>query len=213
VKLSGSAWTMTADADTPRTTVGAAHAQVEEALHTVEARGGPQSLCIRPNAFLQGMLGSAGENIWAGGDTLALALGDASVAFADVRDIALAAAHAMMADRAPSILEITGPATYSGTDIAAMLTRLLARPIVYQSLSVDQALARARAKGASDFIVQHQGEVLARLRQGAGSRVSHDFSDCLGQPARDIKPYLEETIRSCKHISYQNAPHHIPSPS
>jgi len=195
VKLSGSAWTMI---EGRHTTVGAAHAQVEQAMRAAQAAGGPQAICIRPNAFLQGMLGRVGDEIQAG-DAFSLALGDARVAFADIRDIAAVAAHVMVADAAPPVIEVTGPAARNGSDIAALLTRMLARPIRYQPMTVEDAMARVRASGMPEFTLRHQREVLTCLRQGAGSQVSSDFSDCLGRPASGVERYLEEVIQSCKH--------------
>jgi len=195
VKLSGSAWTMI---EGQFTTVGAAHAQVETVMRDTQTAGGPQGICIRPNAFLQGMLGRMSDELKAN-DAFSLAVGNACVAFTDIRDIAVAAAHAMLAARPPPVIEVTGPKAWNGTGIATLLQRILARPIRYTPITLDEAAARARANGTPEFTIQHQQEVLARLRQGAGSQVSSDFLHFLGQPARGIEHYLEEVRQSCRH--------------
>ena len=117
VKLSGSAWTME---EGRATTVGAAHAQVETMMRSLQETNGLECICIRPNAFLQGMLGRVGGEL-ASGDTFSLAIGDAAVAFADIRDIAAACAHAMSAASAPPVIEVTGPEAMDGMRIAALL--------------------------------------------------------------------------------------------
>lgn len=188
VKLSGSAWTME---DGRATTVGAAHAEAEAMLRTLWQAGGPEYACIRPNAFLQGMLARLGDELASGG-TFSLAIGDARVAFADIRDIAAACAHAMCAESVPQVMEVTGPEAVGGTGLAMRLARLLARPIAYTPLEIAAAMARARASKMPEFTLRHQEEVLARLRDGAGSRVSSAFHDVVGRPARSVDGYLAE---------------------
>jgi uncharacterized protein YbjT (DUF2867 family) len=188
VKLSGSAWTMESGRVT---TVGAAHAQAEAAMRSLREAGGPECACIRPNAFLQGMLGRLGDELVAG-DTFSLAIGDGRVAFADIRDIAAACAHAMVAASVPPVIEVTGPRAMNGQEIASLLENTLGRPIRYQPTDIDAAMARARASGMGEFTLRHQGEVLALLREGAGSRTSSAFQQLLGRPPRTVEDYLAE---------------------
>lgn len=195
VKLSGSAWTMrSGDA----TTIGAAHAEVEAAMAALaagERQGGegPRCVSIRPNAFLQGMLGRILTEVQAGGH-VTLALGEASVAFADIRDIASACAHALVAADVPPIFEVTGPAAIGGADIASLVQHLLKRPVSYRSITVAEAIERARAAGQPAFTLAHQQEVLTRLRAGAGSGVSPSFEATLGRAPRHAGVYLAEAL-------------------
>ena len=188
VKLSGSAWTMRPG---DPTTIGAAHAAAEVELQTLVGAGRCQGACIRPNAFLQGMLGRAAADALSGGG-VALALGDARVAFADVRDIAAACAHALQAPAVPPCIEVTGPAAVGGADIAALLQRLLSRPVAYRPIEVDEAIDRARATGLPEFTLRHQQEVLQRLRAGAGAAVSPDFQAVVGRTPREAGAFLAE---------------------
>lgn len=187
VKLSGSRWTMLpGDA----TTVGAAHAAVEAEIE----RGGVDHVCIRPNAFTQGMLGRIVSDL-AAGDTFSLAIGDAQVSFADVRDIAAACARALSAEAVPPPrIEITGPLAIGGAGLAGVLQGLLKRPISYQPISVDEALARARAGGATDFTIVHQREVLLRIRFGAACATSAAFESLCGRPALAPEVFLAEAV-------------------
>ncbi|MCA0241128.1 MAG: NAD(P)H-binding protein [Proteobacteria bacterium] len=188
VKLSGSAWTMRPG---DCTTIGAAHAAAEAELQALVAAGRCQGVCIRPNAFLQGMLGRVVAEAQAGG-RFALALGDARVAFADVRDIAAACAQALRATAPPAGIEVTGPAAVGGADIAVLLQRLLSRPVAYRPIEVAEAIDRARATGLSAFTLRHQQEVLLRLRAGAGEPVSAEFQAAVGRTPRTVDAYLAE---------------------
>ena len=188
VKLSGSAWTMRPG---DLTTIGAAHAAAEAELQALVDAGRCQGVCIRPNAFLQGMLARAVADARSGG-SVALALGDARVAFADVRDIAAACAQALQAPAVPACIQVTGPAAVGGADVAALLQRLLSRPVAYRSIEVAEAIERARASGLPEFTLRHQHEVLQRLRAGAGEAVSPDFQAVVGRPARAAGAFLAE---------------------
>ncbi|WP_423458327.1 NAD(P)H-binding protein [Ottowia sp. VDI28] len=188
VKLSGSAWTMEAGRVT---TVGAAHALVEAMLHSLHDTYGFEYTCIRPNAFLQGMLGRLDGELNSG-NTFSLAIGDAAVAFADIRDIAAAGAHAMAAASVPPLIEVTGSEAISGARIAFLLGQMLARPIGYRPLDIDAAMDRARASGMPEFTLRHQREVLSLLREGAGSQSSDDFQNLLGRPSRSVDSFLAE---------------------
>ncbi|MBH1964084.1 MAG: NmrA family NAD(P)-binding protein [Comamonadaceae bacterium] len=190
VKLSGSAWTMV---EGRMTTVGAAHAQVEATMRAVQKSGGPECICIRPNAFLQGILGRIGTEL-SNGDTFSLGIGPARVAFADIRDIAAACAHAMAARSTPQTIEVTGPEALGGEEIAGLLVQMLGKPIRYKPLDISEAMARARAGGADDFTLRHQTEVLTVLREGVGEKVSPDFQSVLGRAPRTVQSYLAEVI-------------------
>lgn len=188
VKLSGSAWTMLPD---DCTTIGAAHAAVEAELNDLAAAGRCQATCVRPNAFLQGMLGRVVAEAQASGG-FSLALGDARVAFADVRDIAAACTHALQAPEVPACIEVSGPAAVGGAEVASRLQRLLSRPVSYRPIEVSRAIERARAAGMPEFTLKHQQEVLQRLRAGAGDAVSPDFQRVVGRAPRTVDAYLAE---------------------
>jgi uncharacterized protein YbjT (DUF2867 family) len=192
VKLSGSAWTLRPGEET---TVGAAHASVEAEVRSRAAQAAIEHCCVRPNAFLQGMLARVPAEV-AAGDSFSLAIGDASVAFADVRDIASACATALSTPSAlPAQVEVSGPRAVGGAGLAAILQGLLGRPVAYRAISVDAAVARARAAGATEFVLAHQREVLALLHAGAGSAVSPDFEALCGRAARAPDAFLAESVR------------------
>lgn len=188
VKLSGSAWTMV---EGRMTSVGAAHAQVEATMRVVQESGGPECICIRPNAFLQGILGRIGTEL-SNSDTFSLGIGPARVAFADIRDIAAACAHAMASQSTPPTIEVTGPEALGGEKIADLLAQMLGKPIHYKPLEIHEAMARARESGADDFTLRHQTEVLTLLREGVGEKISLDFQSALGRAPRTVQDYLAE---------------------
>jgi uncharacterized protein YbjT (DUF2867 family) len=187
VKLSGSSWTMRAGAETAS---GAQHAQSERAL----AASGLAHAIVRPNAFMQVALGGVAAML-AAGDTLTLTLGEARVAYIDVRDIADVAAHALLADGAANgVHEITGPAALGGAELAAIARELTGRPIAYRPGDPAQALAKLRAQGLSEFELRHRAEMMALLAAGAAERVTDTVPRLLGRTARDARSFLAEVV-------------------
>lgn len=191
VKLSGSSWTLQPGA---ATTVGAAHAAVESELRALAESAGLNVVCIRPNAFTQGMLARVCAQAMADG-AFSLAIGAARVSFADVRDIAAACVRALVAEAPlPASIEVTGPVAMGGADLARSLEGLLRRAVAYQPMGVDDAVARARATGAPEFVLQHQREVLLRLQAGAGAAVDPGFEQLTGRAARAPDIFLSEAV-------------------
>jgi len=190
VKLSGSSWTLRPGAETAS---GAQHARSERALAT----SGIAHTIVRPNAFMQGALGGVAAALAAGetGETFALALGQAKVAYIDVRDIADVAAHALLADAAGNpVHEITGPAAFGGAELAAIAAGLTGRPIAYRPGDPEKVLAGLRAQGASEFDLRHRAEMMALLAAGAAERVTDTVPRLLGRPARDVRGFLAEAL-------------------
>jgi uncharacterized protein YbjT (DUF2867 family) len=188
VKLSGSAWTMNPGS---MTRVGAAHARVEQALSELQV----PTVNVRPNAFVQGMLGRIPAQLRQG-NHFTLVSEVAKVAYTDIRDIADFCTLALTALSVPEgTWEITGPSAWSGADIAGELSSLLGRSIKCQILSIDDSITRVRASGESDYVLAHQREVLELIVAGAANRVTSVFSDVTGTLARSPLGYLDEALR------------------
>lgn len=187
VKLSGSSWTM----QPGRTTsTGAAHAQVEAAI---TATGIGHSF-VRPNAFLPGMLARIPEQL-AKGDSFSLAFGAARVAFVDVRDIAAVVAHALIAtEPLGPLLQLTGPQAWSGDEIARAASAATGRSIIHQSIPVEAALAAARARGESGYMLRHLREVLELMEQGAAAETTDTVERECGRPAGSVDAWLREAL-------------------
>jgi uncharacterized protein YbjT (DUF2867 family) len=185
VKLSGSAWTY---APTP-TVSGAAHARVEAAL----AASGLAYVLVRPNAFVQTSLARLPVEL-SRGDSFTLAWGDGAVPLIDVRDIAAVAAHALLHRDVSGTFAISGPCDLTGNDIATAAGIIAGRSIAYQPLAIEAAVAGARARGESPFMLTHVREVFERIQAGAAAGPTDETPRLLGHAARPIEDWLRDML-------------------
>lgn len=187
VKLSGSSWTMQPN---HMTSTGAAHAQVEAVIE----RTSIAHTFIRPNVFMQGMLGRLPGQI-AQGDSFGLAIGAARAAFIDINDIAAVAARALLAEQTLGpVLDITGPQAWSGDDIARIASAVTGRPVSYRPLQMDAALAGPRAAGESAYMQRHLSEVWTLMTQGAAAATTDVVPAICHRPAGAVEPWLRRAL-------------------
>lgn len=187
VKLSGSSWTMQPN---NMTSTGAAHAQVEAVIE----RSGVAHTFVRPNVFMQGMLGRIPGQI-AQDDSFGLAIGAAGAAFIDINDIAAVAARALLAEQTLGpVLDITGPQACSGDDIARIASAVAGRPVSYRPLQIDAALAGPRAAGESDWMQRHLSEVWTLMMQGAAAATTDVVPAICHRPAGSVEPWLRRAL-------------------
>lgn len=180
VKISGSDWTI----DPPNASIsGDAHAAVEWHLRGLNI----EHVSIRPNAWMQvALLNTIRQAVT--GQVLASRHGAAEVAYIDARDIADVAVHQLLAPRvADKPLIITGGKAVSTRDIAAMLARVLHRPIgvAESSGSVTPLLGDSFEHRA----VAQFGTLIAAGRAATVNRV---VPELLGRAPRSVEAFIAE---------------------
>jgi len=108
-------------------------------------RAGVPCVLLRPAAFYQNLLTSAGS-IRRG--VLPAPMGTARVAMVDARDVGVSAAAALLSPAlAGRTLTLTGPAPLTYAEAAAVLTRVLGRPVGYTDVAPDLAKQGMAAAG------------------------------------------------------------------
>ncbi|MFN0163200.1 MAG: NmrA family NAD(P)-binding protein [Burkholderiales bacterium] len=186
VKLSGSAWTL---GDSP-TVTGALHMEVEAALAATDL----ESVCLRPNAFAQTSLARLPAEL-AQGDTFSLAWGVGRVPLIDLRDIAAVAGHALAAVQPRPVIELSGSTDLGGAELAVLASRLTGRAIRYRPIAPEQALAAARGRGESAFVIEHLRQVFERIGQGLAAGPAEGVAGTLGRPPRPVEEWLGEALQ------------------
>jgi uncharacterized protein YbjT (DUF2867 family) len=180
VKISGSDWTI----DPPGASIsGDAHAAVEWHLRGLNV----EHVSIRPNAWMQVALLNTIRQA-ATGQVLNARHGAAGVAYIDARDIADVAVHQLLAPRvADKPLIITGAEAVSTRDIAAILARVLHRPIgvTESSGSVTPYLGDSFEHRA----VAQFGTLIAAGRAATTTRV---IPELLGRAPRSVDAFITE---------------------
>jgi NAD(P)H dehydrogenase (quinone) len=168
--------------------VGRAHAAIERRLE----RSGMEWTILRPNYFMQNLLGLA-PAISAG--ALPMALDEHRLAPVDARDIA-AVATAVLGDPLPHrarTYELTGPESLTPADIADRLSAGVGRRVTHVPLTLEVLRSSAAAAGAPEWIQQHVVELMD-LYAGDESVgvVSKDVERVTGQAPGTLAGFVED---------------------
>jgi uncharacterized protein YbjT (DUF2867 family) len=128
--------------------------------------GIPRFTALRAPWFLENFLQSL-PAAKAEGVLHAFLTPDAKIPMIATRDIGAAAAELLLhPDSAPGLVEISGPEDYSPEDIAAVLTSVLGRPVKYQLLPPEAAIAMFQQFGASEDAARLFAEMFEGVNKG-----------------------------------------------
>ena len=124
---------------------------------------------LRPNSFHQNMLWSAGTIKNQGAFYLPLKEGCQSLV--DVRDIAAVALKALTDEgHAGQTYELTGPESLSYHDVAAILTRVLGKPVRYVDVPPEAARESMIQAGSPEWNARAVVELLVTFATGSAAR-------------------------------------------
>ncbi|MCG8455993.1 MAG: NmrA family NAD(P)-binding protein, partial [Holophagales bacterium] len=167
-----------ADADSPSPNLSA-HAAVEEHL----ARSGMEFTVLRPNGFMQTVIGMNAIPIRSEG-ILPAPAADGAAAFVDLRDVSAAAHLALTGDTERNrIYELSGPEALTMDEIAGHLSRAFGKPVRYVPVPAEVAEAQLRAMGLPEAPILHVTYTFGVMRDGGLSEVSPGLGE-LGVKAR-----------------------------
>jgi uncharacterized protein YbjT (DUF2867 family) len=163
-----------ADADAPEG-FGKWHGQAEEFLKS----SGLAWTMLRPNFFMQNLLGQAGQIKAAG--AIYQPVGDARASFVDVRDIAAVVARTLTGEgHEGQTYVLTGPEALSYHDVAAKLSEATGRGITYVPVSPEQFRAGALSAGLPEWLVS----ALERLNEIFAAGRAAEVSDAVRRVGR-----------------------------
>ena len=163
------------------------HGEIEAHLR----RSGVPSVVLRPGPFMTNLLADA-ETVRRTGRLFAPA-GAAQIAYVDPRDVAAAAAGALVGDGlAGSVHALTGPEAITFASIAEALSAATGRPVEY--VDVPDAAAREAMVAAglpeavADFIVG----TFAEMRAGARARTTDAVRVLSGRAPRPFAQFARD---------------------
>ena len=165
------------------------HRKVEDKL----AASGVAYTILRPNGFLQNIVAYHAPSIRAQGAFYA-SMGNAKTSCIDVRDVALAAAKALIApaEHAGKTYELNGPEAVSNDEIAARISRITGQTVSYVDIPEE-----AQRKSMLDLgMPEWQVTALLELQQyyvtGKCGTVTDVLPKLLGRPPITLDQYLNE---------------------
>lgn len=181
VKISGSDWTIKPPGNS---IAGDAHSAVEQRLRELPI----ENVSLRPNAWMQVSLHNTIRQ-GLDGHQIAALNPSAGVGYIDARDIADVSVHQLLADRvAGDVLILTGSAVITPREIAALLSRLLGRPV-----GVVEKPALPAGEDA-DFEHRAVAQFVTLIAAGRAATTTNTVSDLLGRKPRTVEAFIAETL-------------------
>lgn len=161
------------------------HAEVEAHVQ----RLGLDSTVLRPNLYMQGMLGFAGTIAqgWFGAP-----IGDVPVSLVDTRDIADTAAVVLTSTgHIGRTYALTGPRAVTHDQIAEVLSETTGRQITFHDASAEQFTA-ALSGQLPPWQLSGLVEDYAHYARGEAAEVHTSVEDITGRPSRDITDFARD---------------------
>ena len=146
---------------------------------------------LRPNLFMQGLLGFA-KSIKEQGKLFAAA-GDAKISVVDVRDNAAAAAAALTEPgHEGKTYTLTGPAALSHGEMAAALSKAIGRSIEFVDVTPDAMRDALLDMGMPPWQADGLIEDYAHYRRGEAAVVSDGVEQATGRPPRGFDAFARD---------------------
>jgi uncharacterized protein YbjT (DUF2867 family) len=164
------------------------HAEIENAL----IASGLGYTLLRNNAYMQNFLmmapGIAKTN------SFSTATGDGRVGHVDVRDIAAVAAAiaASPSAHAGKTYWPTGPEVLSGTEVAAVLSKVLGRTITFHPITFEEQKQAMLDVGLPEAVADDNATAVALMADGDCEYVTDDVRSILGRPARSFEHFATD---------------------
>ena len=164
------------------------HAQIESAL----IASGLGYTLLRNNAYMQNFLmmapGIARTN------SFSTATGDGRVGHVDVRDVAAVAAEiaASPSVHAGKTYWPTGPEVLSGTEVAAVLSKVLGRTITFHPITYEEQKQAMLNVGLPEAVADDNARAVAMMADGDCDYLTDDVASILGRAARSFEQFATD---------------------
>ncbi len=147
---------------------------------------------LRSNAYMQNVLALAPAIAKTSG--FGSSAGQGRVGMIDARDVAAVAAGiaASPAPHAGKTYWLTGPELISYSGVAAVLSKLLGRPITYRELSFEHDKDAMIRAGIPEPIAEMNAQAFTMIADGDAERVTEDVPSLLRRPARSFEQFASD---------------------
>ena len=163
------------------------HAAVEQAIRD----SGMSYTYLRPNLFMQGLLGFAGTIVDTG--KLFAPIGGSKISLVDIRDIAAVAFAALTAPgHEAQIYDLTGPDALTHDEIATKIGAAIGGTVSFVQIPPDVMRQAAVDAGFPQWQADGLIEDYAHYARDEANAVSPDGPSVTGQPARPFAAFLAD---------------------
>ncbi len=165
------------------------HWEVEEIL----THSGQPFVILRPNSFMQVLIGQIMLPALRATGSIPNALGTAGISLIDARDVGAVAARVLVSHRWDGqTLVLTGPRAVTYAEIAGLVSETTGREIGL--IETDPAGVRASlvARGLEDWEADHFQEMYQLFRDGESEFVTDTVERVTGHAPRTVEDYIAE---------------------
>ena len=156
----------------------------------IMATGIPYTI-LRPNFFMQNLFMSI-PTIKAQG-SMYWGMGEGSMGIIDVRDIADSLADlGTYGGHHGQIYVQTGPDSLSFSEMAAIISEAIGKPVQYVAIPVEAVGEAIRAFGMGEWFAQVMMDYSRAYARGWGDFVNGNVEDLTGKPARSFAKFVKE---------------------
>lgn len=160
------------------------HAAIEEKI----IQSGMAYTFLRPNLFMQGLLGFA--DLIKHTHQFYAAIGDAAISLVDIRDIAAVAAITLtQPGHENKIYDLTGPAAITHAEMAAYLSAATGQQISFVDVPAAAMRPALIQAGFPEWQADGLLEDYAHYARGEAAEISAAIVDVTGIPARDFASF------------------------
>ncbi|MHA1127996.1 MAG: NAD(P)H-binding protein [Alphaproteobacteria bacterium] len=155
----------------------------------IEASGATYTI-LRNNLYADLLLMGGGQSIAMGKHFAAAASG--KTGYVTRADCARAAAAALMQETGSRILDITGPAALTQSEIAAIFSDISGKEIPYIAISADDLVQAMVGNGLPEFMARVFASFDEAMAEGCLDLISGDLADLTGQEGQSVQDFLNE---------------------
>ncbi|GLI26940.1 hypothetical protein ARHIZOSPH14_11820 [Agromyces rhizosphaerae] len=167
------------------------HWEVERVLQ----ESGQPFVILRPNSFLQVLVGRLMLPVLAATGKLMNPLGAAGISLIDARDVGAVAARVLLArDWDGRTLSLTGPRAVTYAEIADLVAERRGEPVDVVEVTPAQVRASLVERGTPEWEADHFAEMYELFRAGESEFVTDTVEDVTGRPARSVEAFLDEVL-------------------
>lgn len=147
---------------------------------------------LKNNAYMQNFLMLA--PLIAKTNSFGSSTGDGRIGMIDARDVAAVAAEVAASPTAHKGKTYwpTGPDQLSYSDVAAILSKVLDRPITFHSLTFEEQRQAMINAGLPETVAEDNAKALSLFAQGEAAYVTDAVPTILGRPARTFRQFAIE---------------------
>lgn len=189
VKLSGTSSAITPDG--PHAC--RQHWEVERVL----ADSGQPYVILRPNSFMQVLIGRLMLPALEATGTVTNPIGEAGISLVDARDVGAVAARVLTDHRWDGqTLLLTGPRAVTYAEVATWVSDRLGKPIRVVDVTSAEVRAGLVARGTEEWEADHFAEMYDLFSAGESEFVTDTVEQVTQRPARTVEAFLDEVLQS-----------------